>query len=272
MTDDQGQSSAPVVTVVTVLGVPVAVAPLVVAAPTAAGSTGSAVSVSPAVVITDVDSAQLASATVTLDGAGVLGYGTLPSGVTATPGTSSVTFFGAASVAAYQQLLQSVTLTSSAAGITTVTFTVTDDQGESSVPATTAVTVLGVPVAVAPLVVTAPTAAGSTGGAITVSPVVVITDVDSTQLASATVTLDGAGVLGYGTLPSGVIATAGAGSVTFAGAASVAAYEQLLQSVTLTSSSAGIATVTFTVTDDQGQTSVPATTAVTVLGVPVAIA
>ncbi|WP_234714285.1 beta strand repeat-containing protein [Mycolicibacterium chlorophenolicum] len=272
VTDDQGQSSAPVVTVVTVLGVPVAVAPLVVAAPTAAGSTGSAVSVSPAVVITDVDSAQLASATVTLDGAGVLGYGTLPSGVTATPGTSSVTFFGAASVAAYQQLLQSVTLTSSAAGITTVTFTVTDDQGESSVPATTAVTVLGVPVAVAPLVVTAPTAAGSTGGAITVSPVVVITDVDSTQLASATVTLDGAGVLGYGTLPSGVIATAGAGSVTFAGAASVAAYEQLLQSVTLTSSSAGIATVTFTVTDDQGQTSVPATTAVTVLGVPVAIA
>ncbi|WP_162938373.1 Ig-like domain-containing protein [Mycobacterium kyogaense] len=268
--DDQGKPSVPTTTAVTVLGVPVAIAPVVVTAPTAAGTTGSPVSVSPVVVITDIDSTQLGSATVTTSG-GTLNYGTLPSGVTATPGANSVTFTGAASVAAYQELLQSITLTAGSAGIVTVTLTVVDDQGKSSVPATTAVTVLGVPVAIAPVVVTAPIASGTSGTAVTVSPVVVITDVDSTQLASATVTVSD-GTFNYGTLPSGVTATPGANSVTFTGAASVAAYQELLQSITLTSGSAGIVTVTFTVVDDQGKSSVPATTAVTVLGVPVAVA
>ncbi|WP_131705459.1 beta strand repeat-containing protein [Mycolicibacterium obuense] len=269
--DDQGKSSVPATTAVTVLGVPVAIAPVVVTSPTTAGTTGSAVTVSPVVVVTDIDSTQLALATVTATGGGTIGYGTLPSGVIATPGTNSVTFTGAASVAAYQQLLQSITLTASSAGIVTVSFTVVDDQGKSSVPATSAVTVLGVPVAIAPVVVTAPVAAGTTGSPVTVSPAVVITDIDSTQLASATVSATG-GTIGYGTLPSGVTATPGTNSVTFTGAASVAAYQQLLQSITLTDGSAGIVTVTFTVVDDQGKSSVPATTAVTVLGVPVATA
>ncbi len=117
------------------------------------------------------------------------------------------------------------------------------------------------PVAVAPLVVTAPAAAGTTGSAVTVSPAVVITDIDSAELGSATVTVvggDADDVLGYGSLPPNVIATPGAGSVTFTGAASVAEYQQLLQSVTLTSSGTGIKTVTFTVVDDQGGSSVPA--------------
>ncbi|MEW5811272.1 MAG: hypothetical protein AB1925_17670, partial [Actinomycetota bacterium] len=270
ITDDQGKTSVPVSTVVTVLGVPVAIAPIVVTAPVASTTTDTAVTVTPVVLITDIDSTQLGSATVTTSG-GTLNYGALPSGVTATPGAGSVTFTGAASVAAYQELLQSITLTSSSAGIETVTFTITDDQGETSVPVTTVVTVLGVPVAVAPIVVTAPVAGGTAGNAVTVSPVVVITDIDSTQLGSAMVTASG-GTLSYGTLPSGVVATPGAGSVTFTGAASVAAYQELLQSITLTSASAGIETVTFTITDDQGETSVPVTTAVTVLGVPVAVA
>ncbi len=60
-------------------------------------------------------------------------------------------------------------------------------------------------------------------------------------------------MLGYGTLPPNVIATPGAGSVTFTGAASVAEYQQLLQSVTLTSSGTGIKTVMFTVVDDSGR-------------------
>ncbi len=102
----------------------------------------------------------------------------------------------------------------------------------------------------------------------TVSPVVVITDIDSSELNSATVEITDPAtgdVLGYGTLPPNVIATPGAGSVTFTGAASVAEYQQLLQSVTLTSSSTGIKTVMFTVVDDQGESSVPAGTVVTVL-------
>ncbi|WP_236694359.1 hypothetical protein, partial [Mycolicibacterium obuense] len=137
-----------------------------------------------------------------------------------------------------------------------MSFTVVDDQGKSSVPATTAVTLLGVPVAIAPVVVTAPIAAGTTGAAVTVSPVVVITDIDSTQLGSATVTASD-GTLNYGTLPSGVTATPGTNSVTFTGAASVAAYQELLQSITVTAGSAGIVTVSFTVVDDQGKSSVP---------------
>ncbi|MHA0289063.1 Ig-like domain-containing protein [Mycobacterium sp. C3-094] len=271
LTDDQAETSIPVSTVVTFVGLPVATPPLIVTAPLAAGTTGAAVTVSPVVVITDIDSTELASATVTATG-GTLGYGSLPDGVVATPVGNSVTFTGAASVAAYQQLLQSITLTSGAAGIVTVSFTVVDDQGKTSVPATSVVTVVGLPVAAAPLVVVSPVAAGTTGSPVTVSPVVVITDIDSTELASATVTATG-GTLTYGTLPDGVTATPGAGSsVTFTGAASVAAYQQLLQSVTLTSGSTGIVTVTFTVTDDQGKTSVPATSIVTVLGLPVAAA
>ncbi|KKE98141.2 beta strand repeat-containing protein, partial [Mycolicibacterium obuense] len=267
--DDQGEASVPASSVVTVLGVPVAVPPLVVVSPVAAGTAGSAVTVSPIVSITDVDSTQLGSATVAASG-GTIGYGTLPSGVTATPGAGSVTFTGAASVAAYQQLLQSITLTSGGAAIVTVTFTVVDDQGEASVPASSVVTVLGVPVAVPPLVVVSPVAAGTAGSAVTVSPIVSITDVDSTQLGSATVAASG-GTIGYGTLPSGVTATPSTNSVTFTGAASVAAYQELLQSITLTSGT-GMVAVTFTVVDDQGKASVPASSVVTVLGVPVAVA
>ena len=88
-------------------------------------------------------------------------------------------FTGAASVVEYQQLLQSVTLTSQMAGIRSVSFTVTDDQGNESQAAGTLVTVVGLSVQVPPLVVTTPVAAGTAGGVITVSPVVIITDLDS---------------------------------------------------------------------------------------------
>ncbi|MBX7448074.1 hypothetical protein GR927_08725 [Mycolicibacterium sp. 3033] len=266
LTDDQSESSVPVSTLVTILGAPVAVPPLIVTAPASVGATGSAVTVSPVVVITDVDSTQLGSATVSASG-GTLNYGTLPSGVVATPGAGSVTFTGAASVAAYQQLLQSITLTSNTTGIVTVTFTVTDDQGKASVPATSIVTVLGLPVAAAPLVVVAPVAAGTTGQPITVSPVVVLTDPDS-DIESVVVAVTGGGTLGWGTLPVGIDADDSiSGQVTFTGAASAAVYQQVLQSITLTSAAAGISTVSFTVTDVDGNpNALPAATVVTVVG------
>ncbi|MBJ7481927.1 MAG: hypothetical protein JHC75_30110, partial [Rhodococcus sp.] len=197
--------------------------PVVVTVPAALGTTGSPVTVSPIVVITDLDSTELTSATVTITDATagqVLGYGTLPTGIS-TAGfdaeTASVTFTGTASLAAYRQLLSSVTFISPDIALTSIVFTVTDSQDNSSVPVATIITVLGLPVAVAPLVVTAPVAAGTTGAQLTVSPVVLITDLDSTQLSSATVTINdpAAGqVLGYGTLPAGITAVAGAGSVT----------------------------------------------------------
>ncbi|WP_460688208.1 beta strand repeat-containing protein, partial [Mycolicibacterium hippocampi] len=225
----------------------------------------------------DLDSDDLGSATVTLNDAGAgdsFGWGTLPTDVSASVSGGVLTFTGAATAAEYQQLLQSVTLTSADAGIKTVTFAVVDGDGnESLVPAISAVTVVGVPGAsLAPVVVATPVAAGATGSAITISPVVVITDLDSDDLGSATVTLNDAGAgdsFGWGSLPTDVTASVAGGVLTFTGTATVAEYQQLLQSVTLTSTDAGIKTVTFAVVDADGNPSlVPAISTVTVVGLP----
>ena len=279
VTDESGSESAlPAATLVTVVGVPgTEVAPVVVATPVAAGTTGSPVVVSPVVVITDLDSESLSSATVTVDDAGdVLGYdaGLLPGTVSAGFVGGVLSFTGSASVAEYEQLLASVTLTSNTAGVKTVSFVVTDESGsESALPAATLVTVVGVPgTEVAPVVVATPVAAGTTGSPVVVSPVVVITDLDSESLSSATVTVDDAGdVLGYdaGLLPGTVSAGFVGGVLSFTGSASVAEYEQLLASVTLTSNTAGVKTVSFVVTDESGsESALPAATLVTVVGVP----
>ncbi|MGB2922319.1 MAG: hypothetical protein WBC15_20070, partial [Mycobacterium sp.] len=183
-------------------------------------------------------------------------------------------FTGSATAAEYQQLLQSVTLTSAEAGIKTVTFAVVDADGNPNVvPAISVVTVVGVPGAsVAPVVVATPVAAGTTGSEVTISPVVVITDLDSDAIDSATVILRSPAVgdsFGWGTLPTDVTASVAGGMLTFTGAATAAEYQQLLQSVTLTSAEAGIKTVTFAVVDADGNPSlVPAISTVTVVGLP----
>ncbi|MCZ0732592.1 hypothetical protein, partial [Mycolicibacterium iranicum] len=101
-----------------------------------------------------------------------------------------VTFTGAASAAVYQQVLQSLTVTSAAPGLQTVSFEVTDVDGNANaVPAFTVVTVVGLgPVEVSPILVVAPAAAGTTGQPITVSPIVVLTDPDS-NIESVVVTV-----------------------------------------------------------------------------------
>ena len=277
--DELGNESIlPAGTLVTVVGAPGAVvAPVVVATPVAAGTAGSPVLVSPIVVITDLDSESLSSATVTVDDADdVLGYdaGLLPGTVSAGFVGGVLSFTGSASVAEYQQLLASVTLTSNTAGVKTVSFVVTDESGsESILPAATLVTVVGVPSAeVAPVVMATPVAAGTTGSPVVVSPIVVVTDLDSESLSSATVSVDDAGdVLGYdaGLLPGTVSVGFVGGVLSFTGAASVAEYEQLLASVTLTSNAAGVKTVSFEVVDSLGAASaLPAATLVTVVGVP----
>ncbi|MGP4059070.1 hypothetical protein ACTWP6_30445, partial [Mycobacterium sp. 4D054] len=94
------------------------------------------------------------------------------------------------------------------AGLKSVSFAVVDGEGNASaVPAGTVVTVVGLASEVPPLVVVSPVAAGSAGSPITVSPIVVITDLDSEQIGSATVTLSNpsAGdMLSWGGLPAGV--------------------------------------------------------------------
>ncbi|MGQ9406831.1 beta strand repeat-containing protein [Mycolicibacterium gilvum] len=278
VTDVDGNPSVvPAGTVVTVVGLPVEVPPLVVVTPVATGVAGQPITISPIVIITDVDS-DIESATVTITDAAdgdVLSWGEVPDGFDVTTGAGSVTFSGAASAAAYQQILQSVRLTSASAGLKSVSFSVTDVDGNPSVvPAGTVVTVVGLPVEVPPLVVVTPVATGVAGQPITISPIVIITDVDS-DIESATVTITDAAdgdVLSWGEVPDGFDVTTGAGTVTFSGAASAAIYQQLLESVTLTSASAGLKSVSFAVTDVDGNPSVvPAGTVVTVVGLPVEV-
>ncbi|WP_460359381.1 hypothetical protein [Mycobacterium sp. ZZG] len=272
--DGEGNaSSVPAGTVVTVVGLPSEVAPLVVVSPVATGTVGSPITVSPIVVITDLDSDQISSAAVTINdpAAGdVLAWGSVPTGVDAHYADGVLTFTGNASVEVYQQLLQSVTLTSTSPGLKSVSFAVTDAQGNTStVPAGTVVTVVGLVTEVAPLVVVSPVATGTAGSPITVSPIVVITDLDSDEIASAAVIINdpaGDDVLAWGAVPEGISAAYSGGVLTFTGSASVDVYQQLLQSVTLTSTGAGLKSVSFTVTDDQSKTSLVAGTAVTVLG------
>ncbi|WP_347133188.1 hypothetical protein [Mycobacterium sp. DL] len=276
---DGNASTVPAATVVTVVGLAVEVPPLVIVSPAAAGTTGSPVTVSPIVVITDLDSEELESATVTLTDPGAgdsFGWGTLPTSVAATVTGGVLTFTGSASVAEYRDLLASVTLTSSTAGLKSVSFAVTDADGSASVvPAATVVTVVGLAVEVPPLVIVSPAAAGAAGSPVAVSPVVVITDLDSTELDSATVTLSSSGVgdsFGWGSLPTNVVATVTGGVLTFTGTASVLDYQALLESVTLTSSSAGLKLVSFTVVDGDGNAStVLAATVVTVVGLAVEV-
>ncbi|MCV7057874.1 hypothetical protein [Mycolicibacterium gilvum] len=139
-----------------------------------------------------------------------------------------------------------------------MSFSVTDVDGNPNVvPAGTVVTVVGLSVEVPPLVVVSPVAAGVVGQPITVSPIVIITDLDS-DIESATVTIvDPAegDVPSWGGLPQGVSTVgfdAESGTVTFTGVASAQVYQQLLQSVMLTSTAAGLKSVSFSVTDVAG--------------------
>ncbi|MEZ0342033.1 hypothetical protein ACAG25_18870 [Mycobacterium sp. pV006] len=255
----------------------VEIPPVVVVTPVATGLVGTEVKISPVVVVTDLDSDKLVSATVTIrdpEPGDVLDWGELPEGVTVSVGDGTVTFTGPATVTAYQQLLQTVTLRSDDIGIKTVTFAVVDDQGKANLaPAATVVTIVGLPVEVPPLVLVAPVAAGRTDSPIQVSPIVVITDIDSDILASATVRITDPAegdTLSWGALPEGVSVDSGHGWVTFTGDFSADVYQQLLQSVRLTSDAPSLKSVSFSVVDGDGNPSVVrALTAVTVLGLPV---
>ncbi|WP_024445758.1 beta strand repeat-containing protein, partial [Mycolicibacterium iranicum] len=214
--------------------------------------------------------------TVTWDG--VLGWGALSGGISAddqTPG--QVTFTGAASAAVYQQVLQSITLTSGTAGISTVSFAVTDADGNTNaLSAATTVTVVGLP-ASAPIVLTSivsvPYTAGAT--AVTVDPAIILLDGDSGIMSGATVTVvdpEAGDTLSWGTLPPDVVANFVGGVLTFEGDASVGEYQDLLRSVrfaTNSTASTAVRVIEFTVTDDTLATSTAGSVGVTVLSLPI---
>ncbi|WP_407661917.1 beta strand repeat-containing protein, partial [Mycolicibacterium chlorophenolicum] len=292
ITDSTATTSAPALVSVTVLAAPTNVAPLVVTSVTnvsyTAGNT--AVTVDPGITVLDVDSANLSGASVTIAGSfasgDTLGF-TSQAGITGSynSATGTLTLSGTAALATYQQVLRSVTLStgsSAPAAIKTVSFTVTDSQGASSLAGTVAVTVLAAPVDIAPLVVTSVTNVSYTAGnaGVTVDSGLTLLDLDSSNMGGATVKITGnfasGDTLSF-TSQAGITGSynSSTGTLTLSGTAALATYQQVLRSVKLSTSSSALAaikTVSFTVSDSQGSASLPGTVTVTVLAAPINVA
>ena len=242
-------------------------APTIATSPTSVAYTenGGAVVIDPGVQVADVDSPNLAGATVSLGGyvAGqdVLGF-TNQSGITGSfdPVSGTLTLTGAAPVAAYQTALRSITYTNSSnnpSPLRTVRFAVTDGALTSNV-ANRAIQITAIN--------TAPTLTGSSGtvsyiessSAVAIDPGIQVNDVDSPSLAGATIALKGY-VAGQDVLSfvnqNGITGSfdAATGVLTLTGTAPLINYQAALQSVTYSNSSTNPnvtpRTVQFSVTD-----------------------
>jgi Ca2+-binding RTX toxin-like protein len=205
--------------------------------------------------VSDVDSANLAGATVAItsnfqSGQDVLGFAN-QNGISGSynAGTGVLTLSGSSSVANYQTALRSVTyfdISDNPSGATrTISYQVDDGAGvnHASNVVTAAVTVT--PVNDAPL-------ANAAGGGLSytenqaasaIDTVLTVSDVDSTNLAGATVAITGnfqpgQDVLGFAN-QNGISGSynAGTGVLTLSGSSSVANYQTALRSVTYFDSS-----------------------------------
>ncbi|WP_168142032.1 beta strand repeat-containing protein [Mycolicibacterium frederiksbergense] len=280
VTDAVGQESLlPGVTALTVVGV-LNGAPTIVVTPVGVVTAGQSTTVSPMVVIVNEPGELLDGATVTItlggDPSDELTF-TPSDGITGTYANGVLTLTGSATAAAYQTVLQSVSLSTDAAGLVgvrTIEFAVTDAVGqESLLPGITALTVVGV-LNGAPTIVTTPVGAMTAGQSTTVSPVVVIVNEPGELLDGATVTItlggDPSDELTF-TPSNGVSGSYSNGVLTLTGSATAAAYQTVLQSVSLSTDAAGLVgvrTIEFAVTDAGGQESLlPGITALTVVGV-----
>ncbi len=280
VTDAQAVQSLPGLVAVTVLAAPLNVAPLVATSLANVSYTagGTAAALDPAVTIIDLDSPNLSGATVSM-GTGfssttdTLGYveGTSPIAGNYNPTTGVLTLTGTGTVAQYQAALRSVTFSTTStalASIKTVSIVVTDAQGAASLPGLVAVTVVALPLNVAPIVLSSlanavPYTAGNPpailDGAITILD-------DATSLSGATVTIGLGKATGDAlafTPPSGSSITGSynstTGVLTLTGSGTVEQYQQALRSVTFATTAAtlvGVRTVSFVVTDQQGLTSI----------------
>ena len=240
--------------------------------------------------ITDTDSVNLTSATITLTNpyAGdVLSVGTLPSGITATLFGNVVTLTGSASLANYQTAIQAVTYSSSSeapyTGASRVVSVVVNDGIGNSNTATTTITVTAV--ADAPALDLDATTFGSgyatTFSTVTSNPISIantdisISDVDTTFISGATITLSAtnrqpADILVAGSLPSGITASAynaATGVITLSGAATLSDYQAAIRAVSFDTSSGNTSARSVSVVVTNGLNSNTATTTIT----PVAV-
>jgi hypothetical protein len=199
---------------------------------------------------TDVDSANLSSATVTMTANYVNGQDTLAfvnqNGITGTwtPASGVLALSGSSSVANYQTALRSITYNNSSDNPTTTTRTVTFKVNDGALASNTASRTITITA-----VNDAPVVAAATGGmaytengTTALDSVITVVDADSASMSSATVTITNKvvaedilgfinqnGITGVWTGASGVLA--------LSGSSSVANYQTALRSITYNNSS-----------------------------------
>jgi hypothetical protein len=280
--NDGAVSSTPATKTVTVTALPDAPVVTTTGGTTSFTEDGGAVVVDSGVTVTDADSPNLASATVTItnpqNGASEVLSASACAGLTVTPGLNTLSITGSQPVATYQTCLQSVAYNNSSQNPGTtprVISFVANDGALSSVAATKTVTVTSVPDA--PVVTTTggTTSFTEDGGAVVVDSGVTVTDVDSANLASATVTItnpqDGASEVLGASACAGLTVTPGLNSLSITGSQPVATYQTCLRSVTYNNSSQNPSAVTRTVSfvaNDGSLSSVAVTKSVSVTPVP----
>ena len=238
---------------------------------------GSPVAVDPGLVVVDVDSGSLASATVTITnllnaGDELLAATTAGTGITASYTAPTLTLTGADSVANYQQVLRSVTYENTSDSPSTtpraLDFQANDGLANSNIVTTT----LGVTaVNDAPVL----TAGGGSptftedGAPVTVDPALTVTDGDSTDLASAVVTITnllnpGEEILAANVAGTAITANYVAPTLTLSGTDTLANYQQVLRSVTYGNNSQNPSTtarvLSFRVNDGTDNSNIVTTT------------
>lgn len=254
-------------------------APALSVAPPAVGYTEQAapVLVDAGLTLSDADDSQMASATVSIGAGGfvagdTLAVNTAGTGITATynPATGVLTLSGNDSVANYQQVLRSLSFSSSSDDPTanttrtgrTLTIALTDANSDGAGAATTSTTrnVTLTPVNDTPVISGAGSARSYTenGAAVTLEPGLALSDLDDTQMDQAIVRIQGGFVAGDRlnfVNQSGITGSydAATGVLTLTGAATLAQYQAALQSVTFDSTSEnpgdGARTLQWTVRD-----------------------
>ena len=290
--NDGTTTSTPATTTLSVLAPPALSS---VAATDSFTKGGAAVTLSPALTISDTNSTTLASATVSITGGtfngddDVLSATTTGTSISASydSSTETLTLSGVDTLADYQAVLQSVAFTTTSTNPTnsgldqsrTVTWSVNDGT-TTSTPATTTLSVLAPP-ALSSVAATDSFTKG--GAAVTLSPALTISDTNSTTLASATVSITGGtfngddDVLSATTTGTSISASydSSTETLTLSGVDTLADYQAVLQSVAFTTTSTNPTnsgldqsrTVTWSVNDGT-TTSTPATTTLSVLAPP----
>jgi len=240
------------------------------------------------VLITDADDTNIESATITLTNAqagDIMAAGAMPAGITAIVVGNVVTLSGSATLADYQTAIEAVTFNNTSENPDTTPRTVTvvvNDGTNDSNTATTTITVNTADDDAPALDLDANDSSGAlganfntafteNGGAISIGDTdVLITDVDDTNIESATITLTNAqagDVMAAGAMPAGITAVVVGNVVTLSGSASLADYQTAIEAITFNNTSENPDTTPRTVTvvvNDGLNDSNTATTTITV--------